>query len=388
MKQRIIAIFTIVTMLALTGCNQNDGKSNSVLDIDFSHTSSSSDLSSLNSENNSTQPSYTSTKGGSSSTTTLDKPIEQSSTSSSTAENVTSDRNNVTTTSTNSTPTTEEPISTTTESASQTTVEYTPPNEQVPSTSDKIAEKYPHLSADELKTAIDKFPLNNITLPDGSKVSKYDAISADNDVLIFGFAFYRNSSPIYNTTLTDPNLITYANGFWETTANVDELDKKIVTSYKKAVKGDRLDGGLSVDGAVCRIDSNGYITQSHIYLNGNITVSGIINYLPEDDMYVSEGTLFLRPDTTKATVPILYSSRDMVFQYWDGYSNGEDNPPFYMYFDGEAWCLGSIYDSQYDKYDFNYAFGEKTSIAATVTVGNLTFGSWEGISGEIIDIQF
>ena len=263
----------------------------------------------------------------------------------------------------------------------------TPSDEHTPSASDKLADKFPRISEKELKAAIDKFPLSNITLPDGSVVSKYDAISADSDVLIFGFAFYRNTSPIFKTTLTDPSLITHENGFWEAAVNVKELDKEIAADYKKAAAGSVLENGLLVDGAMCRIDSNGNVTQSELCLRGSITVSGIINYLPEEDMSGSEGTLFLRFDTTKATLPVPYSSWNAVFQYWDGYKNSEDDPPFYMYFDGNAWNLGNIHDPKYNKFDLKNAFGDAKTIAAAVTVCDLSLSSMYGVHGEIIDIQ-
>lgn len=260
-----------------------------------------------------------------------------------------------------------------------------PPNNPASESEDVII--YPQLSESELKTAIERFPIDNISLPDGNIVSKYDAISADTNVLIFDFAIYRYASPIFKTTSDDPNLIKFTDGFWETVVDISNLDKQINVSYKKAVKGDVLENGLKVSGAICRIDTNGNIVRSNMNLSGSITVSGILNYLPEEDLYRSKGTLYFRPDSTKTKIPMLYSSRDMIYQFWDGYSNGEDNPPFYMYFDGVVCTLGSIYDRQYDKYDLKETFGDETTIAARLTVGNLKYSSQEGMSGEIIDMQ-
>ena len=247
---------------------------------------------------------------------------------------------------------------------------------------------YPQLSPSELSSAIEKFPLERISLPDGSEVTKYDAVSADTDVLIFDFAFIRNASPIYKTTYDDPYLVKYVDGLWTTTFDVDELDEQIVAEYYKTKTGDMLGNGLMVSGAMCRIDTNGNIVRSDVYMSGDISVSGILNYLPEEDMYITEGTLYLRPDPTRATIPVLYSTFDMVYQFWDGYSNGEENPPFYMCFDGVAWDLGSIYDTKYNKFDLQYAFGNATTIAAKVTIGDLKYSSWEGMRGEIKEIQF
>ncbi len=247
---------------------------------------------------------------------------------------------------------------------------------------------YPQLSSSELNSAIEKFPLERISLPDGSEVTKYDAISADTDVLIFDFAFIRNASPIYKTTYDEPSLVKYVDGFWNITFDVDKLDKQIVTEYNKTKTGDILENGLIVSGAVCRIDTNGNIVQSDLRMSGDITVSGILNYLPEEDLYISEGTLFFRPDPTKATIPVLYSEFDMIYQFWDGYSNGKENPPFYMCFDGVAWELGSIYDIRYTQFALQYSFGNASTIAANVTIGDLKYSSWDGVSGEIKDIQF
>lgn len=271
---------------------------------------------------------------------------------------------------------------------SKPSVSPTQPVEKPPAQQGDDMITYHQCSASELKAAIEKFPLDTITLPDGSNVSKYEAISAEANDLFFDFAFFRYASPIYKTTLDDPSLIRYTDGFWEPTVDVGDLDNEINASYKKASKGDVLENGLSVKGAVCRINNRGEIVLSDLHFDGSVTVSGVINYLPEERMYTSAGTLYFRPDATKALIPILYSSREMVYHYWDGYGNGEDDPPFFMYFDGVAWVLGSINDSKYAKYDLKNAFGDKTTIPAKITVGNIKYGSLGGKRGEIIDIQF
>ncbi len=286
---------------------------------------------------------------------------------------------------------THNPHNTTTPTKPRDTATPTKPNvkptqPKPPAQQDDTMIEYPHCSASELKAAIEKFPLDTITLPDGSSVSKYDAISANGPDLVFDFAFYRNASPIYKTTLDDPDLIRYEDGFWQPAVDLDSLDKEIDASYKKASKGDVLENGLSVRDAKCQINDRGGILND-IFFDGSITVPGMINYLPEEQAYISAGTLYFRPDTTKALIPKPYSSKIRVGQYWDGYGNGEDDPPFYMYYDGPAWVLGSINDSKYDKYDLKSAFGDKTTIPATVTVGNIKYPSLSHKSGEIIDIQ-
>lgn len=248
---------------------------------------------------------------------------------------------------------------------------------------------YPEISKEELKSAIDAFPPNEITLPDGSKVSKDQAVygSVTAETLTFPFAFYRIASPIYKTTADDPDLIRYVDGNWEATVDTDALAKEIDRTYKKATAGDVLENGLTVSGAVCTVNSRGKITGGTICFDGEITLSGALNYLPEEEMYISPYTMHLYPDPVKAKIPVLYKSDEWIAHFWDGFSNSENDPPFYMYFDSLALGLGNINDREYKKFDFDGVFGDKTTVIKTVTVSNIKMDSLTGVSGKIVDIK-
>ncbi len=248
---------------------------------------------------------------------------------------------------------------------------------------------YPEISKKELKAAIDAFPLDEITLPDGSKVSKDQAVYGNTiaETLTFPFAFYRIASPIYKTTADDPDLIRYADGNWEATVDTDALENEIDRTYKKAAPGDVIENGLTVSGAVCTVDSKGNITKGTICFDGEITLSGALNYSPEERMYIAPDAMSLRPDSVKAKIPVLYESKVWVYHYWDGFSNGENDPPFYMYFDSNAFNLGNKSDKEYQKFDFDGVFGDKTTVIATVTVSDIKMDSITGESCKIVDIK-
>ncbi len=384
MKRHSLVLAALAAALALTGCAENPpvnpGEGGfSTIDGSVGTGSTSDEPDNTLDEPNSTN------KPGSTQNEPEITPIESSITSTNKPDSTPNESSIISTNKPENTPTPTKPSSTAT--PSKPGVSPTQPVEKPPAQQDDNMISYHQCSASELKAAIEKFPLDTITLPDGSSVSKYEAISANGPLLVFDFAFFRYASPIYKTTLDDPSLIRYTDGFWEPTVDVGDLDNEINASYKKASKGDVLENGLSVRDAKCQINDRGGILND-IFFDGSITVPGMINYLPEEEMYISAGTLYFRPDTTKALIPKPYSSKIRVGQYWDGYGNGEDDPPFYMYYDGPAWVLGSINDSKYNKYDLKNAFGDKTTIPATVTVGNIKYDDRGANSGEIIDIQF
>ncbi len=248
---------------------------------------------------------------------------------------------------------------------------------------------YPEISKEELKAAIDAFPLDEITLPDGSKVSKDQAVYGNTiaETLTFPFAFYRIASPIYKTTADDPDLIRYADGNWEATVDTDALANEIDRTYKKAAPGGVLENGLTVSGAVCTVDSRGNVSEGTIYFDGEITLSGALNYSPEERMYIAPDAMSLRPDSVKAKIPVLYESKVWVYHYWDGFSNGENDPPFYMYFDSKAFNLGNKSDKEYKKFDFDGVFGDKTTVIATVTVSDIKMDSITGAKCRLVDIK-
>lgn len=251
------------------------------------------------------------------------------------------------------------------------------------------AANYPRISQAELKSAIDKFPLDSITLPDGSTVSKNQAISANasGEALIFPFAFYRIASPIFKTTDDDPSLIRYVNGNWESTVDTDALAKEIDLTYKKAVKGTALGNGLTVRTAECQINSRGEVTDCCLYFDGEITLTGVLHYLPEEEMYITPDTMNFRPDLTKASLPVIYSSINWIGQFWDGFGNPENDPPFYMYFDLAVWTLGNKSDAQYSGLGLDDLFGDKTTVTAALTISDLSFTPYNSASGRIVDIR-
>lgn len=154
----------------------------------------------------------------------------------------------------------------------------------------------------EIDPYIEEFPVENITMPDGSVVSKYEAADGSVSALDFDFAYihYMDDEKPLRTTFDDPPLLD---------SECEEIIKDvqgITPTYVKVKAGDKLENGLVVRSAVSHIslDANGldpYLNAAEIEFEGRLTLSGKLYYSADED----RGLFFLGDPSRSDPLPLL-----------------------------------------------------------------------------------
>ncbi|MBD5104875.1 MAG: hypothetical protein HDT47_08455 [Ruminococcaceae bacterium] len=145
------------------------------------------------------------------------------------------------------------------------------------------------------------YPADEINLPDGSTVSKTEAVGTDHDtqtpVLQFDFAFLRYSMPIFKSTFDDPDCYDLEAG--KPTEKIDTETEK--PDYFKVKKGDKLDNGLTVISAESKTawwDKEDKFYENRVSFEGEITVEGY---------FVYDYSIRFYPDTSGGvSLPVVY----------------------------------------------------------------------------------
>lgn len=145
------------------------------------------------------------------------------------------------------------------------------------------------------------YPADEINLPDGSTVSKTEAVGTDHDtelpVLQFDFAFLRYSMPISKSTFDDPDCYDFEAG--KPTEKIDTETEK--PDYFKVKKGDKLDNGLTVISAESKTawwDKEDKFYENRVSFEGEITVEGY---------FVHDFSIGFYPDTAGGvSLPTVY----------------------------------------------------------------------------------
>lgn len=147
-------------------------------------------------------------------------------------------------------------------------------------------------SRSDIDDLIENFPVDNITFPDGSTVSKYEADWARNEnktyELGFDYSFIRYAkAPLY-TTVDDPELYN-----WE--KNEFKGKKEVIDNpdYYKVKAGDKLSNGLTVKSAsysvVPSVETSDTVTfDTHVEYEGQLTLYGILYCYSGDNPYINE----------------------------------------------------------------------------------------------------
>lgn len=256
---------------------------------------------------------------------------------------------------------------------------------------DVAANVYPRgldVSENEISKAIEIFPIEEISLPDGGTVSKYDAIGGNEHTpLYFDFAFYRIASPIYRTSFDNPDLIKYdEEGDPRIASKLSDSSNDINNDCIKVVKGSVLENGLVVDEAICCFNDRGELRGNYVVFKGEITLSGYLayEYHPNHWRYSGNGTLWFMPDTTKADVPTYYTPGISV--YWGDYKSEN---PYLIYLDGDPWQLGNTRSGKYTEFDLETLFGGKSYVPVTVTIKDPILGNqFGGYACDTEDVYF
>lgn len=238
--------------------------------------------------------------------------------------------------------------------------------------------------------AVGNYPEDDLTLPDGSTVSKFDAVGGtyktevgsrlDNSIkvyhygsLMFDFAFYNMLGGDHGSDASP--------------------------SCVKAVKGDVLENGLVVDRAFCDfswirsedepIEKFKPAGLRHYWLGfkGETTLSGKLYFTPVEvrrltpssDNSTSDNTcgggLYFRPDGKDAYL--------ISVNYFTQRVSDSDL--------GWYYCFGDIRSKTYEKFGFEALFDGKNEIDAVITIKDpmitTAWGAGTGAFGELVGVE-
>ena len=170
------------------------------------------------------------------------------------------------------------------------------------------------LTPDYSGTAVNAYPENEISLPDGSVVSKNEAVRTYNDnempVLEFNFGFLRYAKPVFQNSIDDPDCYNY-----DTWTFNDPIDVIIDDpDYFRVEAGDVLENGMTVDSANYKVmwenDKQTFV-ESEVIISGEVVYEGILmcrqgeNYA--EDVYDLD---FYADPTGDNLLPVFCSSGD------------------------------------------------------------------------------
>lgn len=172
-------------------------------------------------------------------------------------------------------------------------------------------------SGSDIDTLIENFPVDNITFPDGSSVSKLEAAWASDDnatyQLGFDYSFIRYAkAPLY-TTLDDPGIYDWETGKFVEKGRVEQPE------YFKVKAGDKLDNGLTVKSAEYRaVSGDVEYPQStvtfytEVEYEGKLTLSGVLYCYSGDNEYIiGRGKYMFFADPSQSD-PLPITSMDFI----------------------------------------------------------------------------
>ena len=156
-------------------------------------------------------------------------------------------------------------------------------------------------------------PSDSVTfqLPDGETVSSADALQHQpgapdgQEVYRFDFAFLRYRQPVYQTTLTRPDLVNL-----ETLEFAEDVPEELEdVAYLRVKPGDVLENGLTVEKAdfwcyhgvsEATGQEGDWCSTSSISLSGSLTLEGMLIAFSDEDGYIDlKGDLLFYPDSTE-----------------------------------------------------------------------------------------
>lgn len=222
-----------------------------------------------------------------------------------------------------------------------------------------------------LSAALEAFPLETFTAPDGSEHSKYEAVSGiyDPDTysnsLCFDFSYIRYAQPIYYDTDSNPEIYDFENN-----AKGEIFSDTLIkdAEYFQVKAGQTLNNGLTVSEAYTNIHSSnndkGYgVSSSEVRLDGSLTMSGIIyKYSDDVNFILEEGDLLFYPNpVANENFPAPFTDSS------DSLSSGIDlNQKFAFIADSTRLELGNISESDINLTSI-FDNGDYAKVKVTVT---------------------
>ncbi len=247
-------------------------------------------------------------------------------------------------------------------------------------------------SEPDLQTLIKEFPVENITLPDGSTVSKYEAANAhkikyesidhSERTLEFDFTFIRYAKPIFRNTFDEPDMIDWemdTEDFMQNPNNFYEIKDQ---NYFKVKPGDKLENGLVVKSAKYWVDEYGIGVISSITFDGYLTLTGILYC---NDGGIDDGELEFYGDPTQFSIPIIVPRAvepDATFVLTN------KKAEFALVFDDIDFCLGNINNIDLD---ISSVIDRGKYQKVKVTLNNITSHYIEGpnrsLRAELVSVE-
>lgn len=181
------------------------------------------------------------------------------------------------------------------------------------------------LTPDYSGTAVRSYPENEISLPDGSVVSKTEAVKTytDNEmpVLEFNFGFLRYAKPVFQNSIDDPDC------YNEDTLKFNDPVDIVIDDpdYFRVEAGDVLENGMTVESANYKVmwenDKQTFV-ESEVIISGEVVYEGIIMCRQGED-YAEDvyDLIFYADPTGENPLPVFCSSGDGSEQIetWVGY---------------------------------------------------------------------
>lgn len=236
--------------------------------------------------------------------------------------------------------------------------------------------------------AVENYPEDELILPDGSTVSKFDAVGGDYEIEVG--SGLNNSEKVYHY-----GSLMFDFAFYKMLGGDHGSDAS--PSCVKAVKGDVLENGLVVDRAFCDFSwirsedepiekfKPAGLRHYWLGLKGETTLSGKLYFSStKSDLtpssvngasYGTYGFLYFRPDGKDAyLVPVDDFTRNVY----------DSDRGWYYYF-------GDIRSKTYEKFEFEALFDGKDEIDAVITIKDpmitTAMGAGTGAFGELVGVE-
>ncbi|MCM1055486.1 MAG: hypothetical protein NC394_08195 [Bacteroides sp.] len=149
-------------------------------------------------------------------------------------------------------------------------------------------------AAQREQAVIDACNVEEVPLPDGSRVGPDEASETFGDKIVYDFAYLRYAKPIFFNTIDEPEIFDFDTYSFLVP---DDETLHVGYGYFKVEAGDVLENGLTVKSASLGYERGEYT--SRIVLKGEITLEGILSR--------RNGMIEFYPDPSKNAVPMIFA---------------------------------------------------------------------------------
>ncbi len=205
-------------------------------------------------------------------------------------------------------------------------------------------EKSEFASPEQLKKFVEECPFEEITLPNGEKIPKTDAVAAKETRLSTGLYFdigvVRFAEPIFESSFDTPDLYERL----MSDEGYDHIRSIENAEYLTVRAGDVLENGLTVEKAQSVFkyffDGKEDFSCEEISFSGQLEMEGIITEIKQDDVYdfQKKGDLLFYPDGGSGNVLLMYQTEEPLVETIIG--DGD----FALIYDGQPLFVGNIGD--------------------------------------------